>query len=171
MDYTVPGILQARILEWVSFPFYRGSSQPKDRTQVFPGSSASKKICLKCRIPWFDSWVGKMPWRRDRQPTPVFWPGEFHGVFYGVAKNQTRLSNFQCRQEITHLSLIVTWHSFLFCFFFFFKSRRIVEFHKSNNTWFLKHNNFTHFSNLGYETMCDFALFTYFILLWKMKAF
>ena len=34
-DYTVPGILQARILEWLAFPFSRGSSQPKDRTQVF----------------------------------------------------------------------------------------------------------------------------------------
>ena len=34
MDYTVYGILQARILEWVAFPFSRGSSQPKDRTQV-----------------------------------------------------------------------------------------------------------------------------------------
>ena len=34
MDYTVHGILQARILEWVAFPFSRGSSQPKDRTQV-----------------------------------------------------------------------------------------------------------------------------------------
>ena len=33
-DYTVPGILQARILEWVAFPFSRGSSQPRDRTQV-----------------------------------------------------------------------------------------------------------------------------------------
>ena len=34
MDYTVRGILQARILEWVAFPFTRGSSQPRDRTQV-----------------------------------------------------------------------------------------------------------------------------------------
>ena len=34
MDYTVHGILQTRILEWVAFPFSRGSSQPKDRTQV-----------------------------------------------------------------------------------------------------------------------------------------
>ena len=34
MDYTVRGILQARILEWVAFPFSRGSSQPRDRTQV-----------------------------------------------------------------------------------------------------------------------------------------
>ena len=34
MDYTAHGILQARILEWVAFPFSRGSSQPRDRTQV-----------------------------------------------------------------------------------------------------------------------------------------
>ena len=34
MDYTVYVILQARILEWVAFPFSRGSSQPRDQTQV-----------------------------------------------------------------------------------------------------------------------------------------
>ena len=34
MDCIVPGILQARILEWVAFPFPRVSSQPRDRTQV-----------------------------------------------------------------------------------------------------------------------------------------
>ena len=34
MDYTVHGILQARILEWVAYLFSRGSSQPRDRTQV-----------------------------------------------------------------------------------------------------------------------------------------
>ena len=34
MDYTVHGILQARILEWVDFPFSRGSSQPRNRTTV-----------------------------------------------------------------------------------------------------------------------------------------
>ena len=34
MGYMVHGSLQARILEWVAFPFSRGSSQPKDRTQV-----------------------------------------------------------------------------------------------------------------------------------------
>ena len=30
IDYTVHGILQVRILEWVAFPFSRGSSQPRD---------------------------------------------------------------------------------------------------------------------------------------------
>ena len=34
MDYTVHGILQARILEWVTFPFSRGYFQPRDPTQV-----------------------------------------------------------------------------------------------------------------------------------------
>ena len=34
MDYTNPGILHARILEWVAIPFSRESSQPRDLTQV-----------------------------------------------------------------------------------------------------------------------------------------
>ena len=39
MDYSPPassihGILQARIMEWVAIPFSRGSSQPRDQTQV-----------------------------------------------------------------------------------------------------------------------------------------
>ena len=34
MDYTVHGILQARILKWGTFPFSRGSSQPKDQAQL-----------------------------------------------------------------------------------------------------------------------------------------
>ena len=28
---------------------------------------------------WFDPWVGKIPWRRERLPTPVFWPRKFRG--------------------------------------------------------------------------------------------
>ena len=27
----------------------------------------------------FDPWVGKIPWKKAWQPSPVFWPGEFHG--------------------------------------------------------------------------------------------
>ena len=29
----------------------------------------------------FDSWVGKIPWRRKRLPTPIFWPGESHRLY------------------------------------------------------------------------------------------
>ena len=25
--------------------------------------------------------LGRFPWRRERLPTPVFWPGEFHGLY------------------------------------------------------------------------------------------
>ena len=28
-----------------------------------------------------ETWVGKIPWRRERLPTPVFWPGELHGRY------------------------------------------------------------------------------------------
>ena len=31
------------------------------------------------RRPGFNPWVGKIPWRREWQVTPVFLPGEFHG--------------------------------------------------------------------------------------------
>ena len=34
LDYTVYGILQARILAWIAFPFSRGSSQTRDQIQV-----------------------------------------------------------------------------------------------------------------------------------------
>ena len=36
---------------------------------------------LQCRRPKFDPWVGKIPWRRERLLTPVFWPEEFHGLY------------------------------------------------------------------------------------------
>ena len=42
----------------------------------FPGSSAGKESTCNAGDP-FDFRVRKIPWRRDRLPTPVFWPGEF----------------------------------------------------------------------------------------------
>ena len=37
------------------------------------------RILLKCRRLGFDPSVGKIPWRREWHPTPVFLPGEAHG--------------------------------------------------------------------------------------------
>ena len=37
------------------------------------------RICLRCRRPWFDPWVGKIPWRRKWQSAPVFLLGKSHG--------------------------------------------------------------------------------------------
>ena len=47
--------------------------------QGFPGGSSGKEPTLQCSSCGFDSWVGKIPWRKEWQPTPVFLPGEFHG--------------------------------------------------------------------------------------------
>ena len=44
----------------------------------FPGGSDGKSICLQCGRPRFDPWIGKIPWRREWQPPPVFSPGESH---------------------------------------------------------------------------------------------
>ena len=35
--------------------------------------------CSRCKGSRFDPWVGKIPWWRAWQPTPVFLPGEAHG--------------------------------------------------------------------------------------------
>ena len=43
---------------------------------------------------WVQSLGWEDPWRGERLPTPVFWPGEFHGLLNGVTKNLTQLSNF-----------------------------------------------------------------------------
>ena len=62
--YTVHGILQARILEWVAVSFSRGSSQPRDRTQVFcilgrnlyqlshEGSHSVYLLCGHAQVTW-----------------------------------------------------------------------------------------------------------------------
>ena len=68
----------------------------------FPGGARGKEPVCRCRRPErlrFSPWVGKIPWRRKWQPTPVFLPGESHGqrslagyTVHGVAKSQTRLN-------------------------------------------------------------------------------
>ena len=45
----------------------------------FPGGSDGKESAWQHRRPGFDPWVGKIPWRRKEQPTPVFLPGKFCG--------------------------------------------------------------------------------------------
>ena len=51
-------------------------------TRSLTGSGSGKETTCQCRRRkrrGFDSWVGKIPWRRKWQSTPVFLPGEFHG--------------------------------------------------------------------------------------------
>ena len=75
----------------------------------FPGGTSGKEPTCQCRRfkrREFDPWVGKLPWRREWQPTPVFLPGESHGqkslwaTVHRVAKSQTqlkRLSTHACK--------------------------------------------------------------------------
>ena len=64
-------------LEWCQSPptkpFLQVSTPPSD-----PGGSGDR-VCLQCGRPGFDPWVGKIPWRRKWQPTPVFLPVKSHG--------------------------------------------------------------------------------------------
>jgi len=48
----------------------------------FPGGTSGKEPACQCRghkRHRFNPWVGKIPWRRAWQATPVFLPGESHG--------------------------------------------------------------------------------------------
>ena len=45
-----------------------------------PCGSAGKESACKVGD-WFDPWVGKIPWRKERLSIPVFWPGEFHVLY------------------------------------------------------------------------------------------
>ena len=61
----------------------------------FPCGSAGKESA--CNVGDLGSVprLGRSPGVRERLPTPVFWPGEFHGLYrLWVTKSQTRLSNF-----------------------------------------------------------------------------
>ena len=78
MDYRVHGILQARILEWVTFPFSRVTSQHKDGTQVsqprFPALWADSFPPESQGSPRILEWVSYSFYRassRPRNPTSV----------------------------------------------------------------------------------------------------
>jgi len=77
-------------------------------------------MCLPCGRSGFDPWVEKIPWRRERLLTPVFWPGEFHELVHGVAKSQTRLSNFHLCISSFKVSLLscITRCLMLKCYIF-----------------------------------------------------
>ena len=74
-----------------------------------------QRIRLQCGRPGFDPWVGKIPWRRERLPTPAFWPGEFHGLstpwgrkesdttfvicyMFNLNRNQAQVPEFQIQE-------------------------------------------------------------------------
>ena len=71
-----------------------------------------ERILLQCERPGFDPWVEKVPWRRERLPTPVFWPGEFHGLYspWGWKESDTTEQLSLC---FTH-KIPTTWIHYLY---------------------------------------------------------
>ena len=80
-DYTIHGILQARILEWVAFPSTRGSSQPRDWTQVSHIAGG-----------FFSSWAAGEAHEYRRKAAcwnnsfPVWSPVSSNSVIWGLLK-------------------------------------------------------------------------------------
>ena len=60
--------------------------------QCFPCGSTDKESACNAGRPGFDSWVGKIPWRREQLPSPVFWPGEFHGLYSSWGHKQSDMT-------------------------------------------------------------------------------
>ena len=76
-------------LPWGNFGELSGMVQcyglncvPLPQSWGFPGGASGKELACQCRRHKrcrFNPWVGKIPWRRAWQPTPVVFPGEAHG--------------------------------------------------------------------------------------------
>ena len=74
----------------------------------FSGGAGGKESTCQSRRWGFNPWVGKIPWRRARQPTPVFLPGELHGqrswqaTVHGISKSEHTLFQWLSPPPHTH---------------------------------------------------------------------
>ena len=59
------------------------------------------RIFLQCGRPGFDPWVGKIPWRREWQPTPVLLTGEFHRQMSLVGYSPWGLKESETTERLT----------------------------------------------------------------------
>ena len=64
-----------------------------------------------------DPWVGMIPWRRAWQPTPVFWPGEFHGLYspWGRKESDTTKPLSLLSSFLSYLDGLLQHPFWLFC--------------------------------------------------------
>ncbi|XP_070145515.1 uncharacterized protein [Ovis canadensis] len=89
---------------WIIFTIIIWNSLSALSIYGFPGGTngtGSTCQCRRCKRCRFDPWVGKIPWRRKWQPTPVFLPGEFH--------RQRSLLYFHENELLVHLSGVKEW--------------------------------------------------------------
>ena len=86
MDSTVHGIPQAGILEWVAFPFSRGSSQPRDQTQVshiaggYFTSWATREAPQDSEVQFIKT--AGPSWISSQQGPRCFWEAQFYTPDY-----------------------------------------------------------------------------------------
>ena len=74
----------------------------------FPGSSAGKEFACSARDPSSILGSGRFPWRRDKLPTPVFWPGEStDSTVHGVTESRTLLSLSDKTNENLFLGILL----------------------------------------------------------------
>ena len=99
MDYTIGGILQARILEWVAFPFSRGSSRHRNRTGV---------SCIAGRF--FANWgIKEVPIHfTEHQKRKYLWIVKFSAISHichqmtAVASKKDSLPLVKCFLHLKH---------------------------------------------------------------------
>ena len=122
-------------------------------TEWIPWWFRWQRICLQCRRPGFDPWVGEISWRREWQPIPVFLAGESHG--------ERRLAGYSPRgrkqsgttEQLTHSFPLNTTRRAGFLESNLLEVIRelpygtalVVQWHHVSETIFLR---------LGYELMC-----------------
>ena len=82
-------------------------------TWVLLGGSDGKSVCLQCRRPRFNPRVGKIPWRREWQPTPAFLPGEFHGQGSLAGYSSWGHKGSDTTEQLTHYTYICTKYVYL----------------------------------------------------------
>ena len=66
-------------------------------------------MLLQCRRPQFYSWVWRILWERERIPTLVFWPREFHGLYspWGHRESDMTVLEFILYAKIYILEFII----------------------------------------------------------------
>ena len=116
MDYTVHGILQASIPEWVAFPFSRGSSQPRDRTLVsciaggFFTSWATRKAYVSCLKIFFFYMINVLS--RDVLSLMLNqWEPRQWGLQVSTVAERQRLWTGQCLPGLRLCRFFLTWHA------------------------------------------------------------
>ena len=75
----------------------------------FPDSSVGKESACNVVRPGFDPWVGKITWRRERLPTPGFWPGEFHGLYSTWGHKESDTTEQLSLHFTSHLQEGLNW--------------------------------------------------------------